>query len=285
MTMKDDLDVKYLFTITAPFATRWIGQTPSGFRLDLDYASDVIHGAGAGEGPKVSTDPVKLVESWPDTDEVVRSILDRGGPEQAAAEAPAAVDEDEADAAGGAGKRGHRRGKPSFQAQLKRARDMATELDHAKNWFGLTGTVAAGMDWAQLRPDGVVDFDGRLTLRDETGVLVNAVVLGSVDLVRPGEPRPLTLDQAVENLREGKAEKIGFALALRFEAAQEPEPWAAKRYRRVGTLKYRRLSRGQCLGIGRLMSFADSTSRFLIDVVSVAPNPEKLEAFGDARVG
>jgi hypothetical protein len=270
MTMMEGLDVKYLFSITAPFATRWIGKTPAGFRLDLDYASDVIHGPGGGRGPKVTTDLVKLNDSWPNVAKAVETILGR-----APREAAAPVEEHDEPAA-------RKRGSPkkSDERNLKRARDLATEEDHAVNWFGLTGTVAAGMDWAQLRPDGVVDFDGRLTLRDEEGTLVNAVVLGSVDLIKPGNSRPLTLDEAVEHLREAKNDEVGFALALRFETVQEPEPWAAKRYRRVGALKYRRLSRGQCLGVGRLKSFTDSSSRFLIDVVSVAPNPSELNLFG-----
>ena len=40
--MIDGLDVRYLFTINAPFATRWVGKTPAGYRLDLDYAADVV---------------------------------------------------------------------------------------------------------------------------------------------------------------------------------------------------------------------------------------------------
>jgi hypothetical protein len=267
MTMMDGLDVKYLFTIAAPFATRWIGKTPAGFRIDLDYASDVSRGPGGGRGPKVTTDLAKLNESWPDVAKAVEAILGR-----APREAPPLVVEQKPP--------GRRHGADAERARLRRARDLATEEEHAVNWFGLTGTVAAGMDWAQLRPDGVVDFDGRLTLRDEDGTLVNAVVLGSVDLIKPGNARPITLDEAVEHLREAKNDEIGFALALRFEAVQEPEPWAAKRYRRVGAHKYRRLSRGQCLGVGRLKSFTDASSRFLIDVVSVAPDPSRLDLFG-----
>jgi hypothetical protein len=268
MTIIDDLDVRYLFSITAPFATRWVGKTPAGYRIDLDYASDTTHRAGGG-GPRVTTDIEKLRESWPNLNASVDAILAR--PDE---DAPG----DKPDHA-----KRHPRGSGDDQ-KLERARDRANEKDHAACWFGLSGTVAAGMDWAQLRPDGVVDFDGRLTLRDEQGALINAVVLGSVDLVK-GDERPLTLDEAVERLRGGEPDKVGFALALRFEAAQEPEPWAAKRYRRARALKYRRLSQGQCLGVGRLVSFADAASCFVIDVVSVLPKPAAIDNFGHATDG
>jgi hypothetical protein len=234
----DAVEARYMFTISAPFATRWVGSNPAGYRLDLEYA--VSDASQPDVGPSVKTDPVKLARSWPNILARVTTIIQRQDP----AAVPVELTAD----------------------NLDRARRLATQADHDEHWFGMTGTVAAGMDWAMLRADGVVDFDGRVTLKDDTGLFVNAIVLGSADLVLPGEIRPLTLDQAVERLKNSKGE-TGLAVALRFEAAQEPEPWAAKRYRRSGAFKYRRLSRGQCLGVGVVKSFGHSAC-FEVDVVA-----------------
>jgi hypothetical protein len=143
-------------------------------------------------------------------------------------------------------------------------RDFFEDSDEPNRpWLGIEGRIVSGVDWALLRADGVMEFDGQLVLTDGPlddkkgkGVLVNARTSGSVDLC-PKQDRPYSLDNAVDMLRDsGYGTGVGIALAIRFEAPQESEPWASKKYtRRKGQLKYIRLSRGQFIGHGRLEAF------------------------------
>jgi hypothetical protein len=146
-------------------------------------------------------------------------------------------------------------------------------------WLGIEGRIVSGVDWALLRADGVMEFDGQLVLTDGPlddkkgkGVLVNARTSGSVDLC-PKQARPYSLDNAVDMLKDsGYGTGVGIALAIRFEAPQESEPWASKKYtRRKGQLKYIRLSRGQFIGHGKLEAFGSKSggAHIALDVYQV----------------
>jgi hypothetical protein len=152
-------------------------------------------------------------------------------------------------------------------------------------WLGLKGHIISGVDWALLRGDGVIEFDGQITLSDGpaddkkgVGVLVNARTSGAVDLVGKDEARPLSLDHALERWMASDA-NVPIALNVRFEAPQEPEPWASKKYtRRKGQLRYAALSRGQFVGCGAIKTNKQNAASIKLDLFQVVPNLE-LEVF------
>jgi hypothetical protein len=157
-------------------------------------------------------------------------------------------------------------------------------------WLGLRANIISGVDWALLRADGVVEFDGQLTLRDgpqvdrgKVGVLVNARTSGVIDLISKGGSRPSSLDHALSLWLASDA-SLPVALNIRFEAPQEPEPWASKKYtRRKGQMKYAALSRGQFVGCGFVKMNKQDAATIDLDVFQAAPNLDfKLENLSES---
>jgi hypothetical protein len=53
----------------------------------------------------------------------------------------------------------------------------------SQDWSGLTGKILSGADIFLVRPDSVLMLDGRVTIRSDDGVLIDAVYKGALDLV------------------------------------------------------------------------------------------------------
>jgi len=261
--------LRYMFDLETRLAARWVGKTPAGFRIDIEYQS-----AGAN---KVKTDPVKLLADWPASS--VDWLFERIDYEKAHA-APAENGAYVAAAkqllhVGPKAEELWAAGKPRayLVAKSVSSREILTAVreyvaacpEYQSNdpsvelpWLGFDGDIVTGIDWAVLRADGVVEFDGRVTLRGhgpdsqntDEYILINVEFGGAVDFLQA--QRPVTIDQAAELLKTVRG-IADLALAMRFEAPQQPEPWAAKRYKRNrGQLRYRHLSRGQFVGIGTI---------------------------------
>jgi hypothetical protein len=131
-------------------------------------------------------------------------------------------------------------------------------------WFGVEGRSLNGGDWALVRSDAVVVFDGRVTLETfehghakenpdgkEDGFIFDMIVRGHVDL---RGPKPL--DEAAvlfQQLRNGQhIDSLPIRLAVNFEGAQNEASWTSKEIRRRASQhwKYARLMRGQFIGVG-----------------------------------
>ena len=209
-----ELAHEYMFSIKTKFPTRWVGETPAGYRLDVEYR-------GSGEGGEI----------WTNYDELVATVV-------------------------------------------KGLRKKFEDGSPGRPWLGIDGRIVSGVDWALLRADGVIEFDGQFVLSDElgpdpdaSGVLVNARTSGAVDLFAgPDVTRPYSLQHCVDEVKAiGAMKYVGIALSIKFEAPGESEPWASKKYtRKKGQLKYIELSRGQFIAKGRLTSFASASA--LIDL-------------------
>jgi len=159
---------------------------------------------------------------------------------------------------------------------LAAVRDFSKENADYPPWLGLEGHILSGVDWSLLRSDGVIEFDGQLTITDGLlndkkgeGVLVNARTSGAVDLVANDAERPYSIEHAMD-LWLRAAGDVPVALNIKFEAPQESEPWASKKYtRRKGQLKYVMLSRGQFVGCGTIKSLQKQGTTIELEVFQV----------------
>ncbi len=62
-----------------------------------------------------------------------------------------------------------------------------TDISHAPNWRGLSGAIVSGADFLLFRLDGVLELDGRITMRATDGTLIDATYKGLVDLYEARE--------------------------------------------------------------------------------------------------
>lgn len=121
-------------------------------------------------------------------------------------------------------------------------------------WQGIEGTILSGTDWATVRSDGVISFDGRATIRTDDEFLIDAVVSGVVDL-RP-RTTPMTRNKSREVytdwLNGGLKHAIPVSLAVHFEAAENVESWANNKIKKASEAywKYERLVRGNFVALG-----------------------------------
>lgn len=75
----------------------------------------------------------------------------------------------------------------------QRNKEVASLADaHARSWNGLDGEILGGGDFFLVRSDGVLELDGRVTIRAlPDGTLIDAVYTGLVDLTRIASGQPL----------------------------------------------------------------------------------------------
>jgi len=237
------LTSQYMFSIDTAFPTRWVGETPAGYRIDVEYR-------GSGRPDEISTDNKKLV-----ADHGLRALYDT--------------------------LRGTGRNDTDDQV-VTRLRAEYADGRPDRPWLGLEGRVVSGVDWALLRADGVIEFDGQFVISDRLapdpdakGVLVNARTSGAVDLFPGPSARPLSLQHCVDRVKAiGPKEHVGIALSVKFEAPGESEPWASKKYtRKKGQLRYIELSRGQFIAKGKLTSFGNAGASVRLDVFQIEVDP------------
>jgi hypothetical protein len=150
-------------------------------------------------------------------------------------------------------------------------------------WEGFEGTLLSGGDFALLRLDGVLQLDGRLTLRSREGVLADATYKGTIDLVESARvaaliaehsPQHKGLTKAIHALEASTFEdyargqplsaplELPLLLYMAFEAANTPWTnapgedlsWPAKRYlaHEKDFWRYRLLMRRLFIATGKL---------------------------------
>jgi hypothetical protein len=149
-------------------------------------------------------------------------------------------------------------------------------------WSGFEGTVLSGGDFALVRLDGVLQLDGRLTLKSREGVLTDATYKGVIDLVEAARVAKLIeehrdrkgLSKAIHGLEaatfedyaRGKAlnapVQLPILLYVAFEAANTPWTnapgedlsWPQKRYlaHEEDFWRYRLLVRRLFVATGKL---------------------------------
>jgi hypothetical protein len=269
--------LKYMFSIKAGFPARWVAKTPAGYRIDVEFHTARSEYAITVDVKQYWQAWGKEVREWllkqPTTLDDWKALLTKE--ERPIIEALAKK------LTGEAAQNGATLETEAGRAELGVLLADLREYFRGKDvdglpWLGLSGHIVSGVDWALLRADGVVEFDGQWVLadgnlEDKNAVLVNARTSGSVDLCSSTRERPLTLDHAVATIHAIEDDaQVGIALAMKFEAPQEPEPWASKKYtRRKGQLRYIRLSRGQFVAIGKLKAFGKSAAEVQLDVYQV----------------
>jgi|HubBroStandDraft_4_1064222.scaffolds.fasta_scaffold70523_1 hypothetical protein len=253
---------RYVFTLSAPVTAMPVGETPTGYRVDIEYQTP----------GKVETRPVDYYDSWvgtlntTDFDALLVAINNstvdtlKGNPTGASetqketiakaifqmrqppppppgqpvpAQPPAAVAAP---------------GPPSAFATI--------------GWYGLDALLLSGSDWAIIRSDGVAEFNGRLILRskDADGGLVSVAAGGPVDFVAVlGLPNITTVVsspsqglQAVLNKLQTGVPPAAVLIAATFDASGDAQPWAPPRMKREAKdfWKYAVLTRGQFVAVG-----------------------------------
>lgn len=162
------------------------------------------------------------------------------------------------------------------------------------------GTILSGGDFALLRLDGVLELDGRMTLKTHDGVLVDAAYSGIVDLDRGGKVDTLICDavndeklneqvhaaetQIFESHADGKikAASTPILLCVSFETASMPWTtapgedlsWVKDRYigHRRKFWQYRRLARRPFIAAGNLHcvgSFPNGITGIDVDILAL----------------
>ena len=222
----------YFFSVEPRIETIPVGEVPGGFRVDLRYIT---------AGSKVWTDPRAYDREWSSVE------LDKKLAEISAHAGEPALPE-----------------KLSYKslAPVRKQSGADSALEAALSagviqWPGMDGEILSGTDWATVRTDGVITFDGRVTIRTDDDFLVDAVVSGVVDLREPGKPHAEADSRTVFTswLNGGIAHAVPVSLGVHFEAASNVESWANVKIKRASSnfWKYVRLVRGQFLAIGEMV--------------------------------
>jgi hypothetical protein len=222
--------LRYLFSIDCEnLVSEYAGELPAGSRVHVRY----------GDG-KLSTDNAEYQKDW------IGPLKDSSIPGgSAVGDALSGLENPDARA--------------KEIAKLKLNGELPKELNGL--WAGLDGDVLRGIDWALVRKDGVVVFDGRVTLRaseqdHKNGFLIDALITGAVDLAPPEDQTPEGGSATYYRWKAGslKDKVIKVALGVRFEASGEAPPDASEDYKRKvkNFPRYMRLTRHQCSGFGEL---------------------------------
>lgn len=198
----------------------------------------------------------------------------------------------------------------SWQEDLPKEENHSSEKPLlAKDWCGMGGGVLSGADFLLVRADGVLELDGRVTLRANDGTLIDATYWGLADLERDlvdengdkvvfSEERTLAREPSSEAATSPAYLKfvsgqlkgtIGLNLSIRFET--DTGPWTtsaeaqdatwtqpARKNQGQNAHKYRILVRGQFCGFGKMTLGSNSggltsPSNIQIDVYSLKATP------------
>jgi hypothetical protein len=231
--MEEAMGLKYLFTIDcANLVSEYAGELPAGSRVHVRYGAGTLKTVQAEYEP-AWIQPLSRLEKLSDDQKAALAEL---GSQQ------------------------------TPDLRVAKLAELSQRLpDAAKRiWAGIEGTVVRGIDWALVRKDGVVTFDGRVTLKateppnagNPDGFLIDALISGAVDL---DPTAPATADAAAAIYNSWKTgtlnpHVINVALGVRFEASGAPPADASADYQRKTKSfpRYMRLTRRQCLGAGTL---------------------------------
>jgi hypothetical protein len=167
------------------------------------------------------------------------------------------------------------------EADWKAIEQQADEYNES-GWKGLVGSVLSGSDFLQIRADGVIELDGRVTLRADDQTLIDARYSGLIDLdsLLPGPlptARPTRTDVAktspgYEQFVHGRFTKDDLPLMLFITFDTSTGPWSTENAEDVtwtkpsqdrhrgNVWKYAEYVRRQYLGVGT-MSFEHSPGK------------------------
>jgi hypothetical protein len=255
MAVPVNLEIRYVFTMSANVTATPVGETPTGYRVDVQYQ---IPGT-------VSTDVARYYDDWvatlspADFSALVAYI---GGATATAFQGKPATSATPAE-------------KGTIVAAIVTMRKAAVPPAPAPpqppppamatlGWYGLDAELLSGSDWAIIRSDGVAEFTGRLTLRstDSDEGLLSVTAGGPVDLltvmggvIGAVPPSPSQGLQTVLNaVQGGQLAPAPVLMAATFDAAGVAESWAPKRMKRQadGFWKYKILTRSQFAGLGHV---------------------------------
>ena len=250
---------QYFFSIDTRFDGKPVGDVPGGFRMDIAYE----------EGGRISTDSGKYFRDWIESNaqlkdwwKAIEGLPDVGALQDSrtAYDAIATV---------------RKLGKfDPYGPEVRRQHgDLKPELE----WFGIEGEVLSGGDWTIVRHDGVVCFDGRMTIRssDEDRSLLDTSLTAVVDLRNRAKDSILDGGAIYRRWRSagfGKGKEVPVVFAATFESVQQAAPsWAPKRYARQAEhyWKYARLIRSQFVAVGTVTLDSGSLSPVKLDVYEV----------------
>jgi hypothetical protein len=152
-----------------------------------------------------------------------------------------------------------------MQALYKPA-DPANVRSNGKNaylklWQGLTGSTRSGGDFMLLRKDGVLELDGRITIKAENGPLIDLVYRGNVDLLNIKLFKDLGDKAYGFFLQQKPSFDLPLSVHVAFETASGPwleegedMSWIKNRYRDHidNSAMYQGLTRHTFMGRGSL---------------------------------
>ena len=250
---------QYFFSIDARLDGNAVGDVPGGFRMDIAYE----------EGGRVSTDGEKYFRAWIEKNP---NLKDWWTAIEGLPEVGVLVDSRQAyDAIAALRKLG--KFDPYGPEVRSRHGDHKPELE----WFGIDGEILSGGDWTIVRHDGVVRFEGRMTIRssDEDRALLDTCLTAVVDLRHRAKDSIQDGGSIYRRWRSSgfdKGREVPVVFAMTFESAQHAVPsWAPKRYARQAEhyWKYARLARGQFVAVGTVALDTAALSPMKLDVYEV----------------
>jgi hypothetical protein len=250
---------QYFFSIDTRLDGKPVGDVPGGFRMDIAYEEG---GRVWTQGEKYFRDWIERRPSLTDWWKPIEGVPDVGVLEDSrlAYDAIATL---------------RKLGKfDPYGPEVRRQHgDRKPELE----WYGLDGEVLSGGDWTMVRHDGVVRFEGRMTIRssDEDRALLDTCLTAVVDLRQRAQDSIQDGGSIYRRWRSsgfGKGREVPVVFAATFESAQQAAPsWAPKRYARQAEQhwKYARLTRGQFVAVGKVALDTASLSPMKLDVFEV----------------
>ena len=261
MAAPSNLDIRYVFSLDATVDATPVGETPTGYRVDILYLPP----------GKVYTKPIEYFDAWiaPQVTAILpllNTALNLVGP--SALTDPAGL---------ASGKNNIFDAIVAYRKSLsvqQPAKQPPPALLSALPWHGFDGELLSGSDWAVIGSDGVANFTGLVTLRstDADQGLLALTLEGPVDLLSlivqgvPASPSQ-GFQSVLSAAQSGALQKAPLVIAATFDAAGDAEPWAPKRMRRQaeGFWKYRPLTRSQFAALGNA-SFAKSPDNPIVGV-------------------
>jgi hypothetical protein len=254
MAAPSNLDIRYVFSLEANVDATPVGETPTGYRVDIQYLPP----------GKVFTDPLRYFDDWvaPQVAKITPNLNDpsvkglKGANDKEKGQIVDAI--------------------VAYRQSLsvQPPQQPPPALLSALPWYGFDGELLSGSDWAIIGSDGVANFTGLVTLRstDADQGLLALTLEGPVDLLSlivqgvPASPSQ-GFQSVLSAAQSGALQKAPMVIAASFDAAGDAEPWAPKRMRRQadGFWKYRPLTRSQFIALGNA-SFSKSPDSPIVGV-------------------
>lgn len=157
-----------------------------------------------------------------------------------------------------------------------------------RRWTGIEGTILSGADFMLVRPDGVIELDGRVTIRANDETLIDTTYRGLIDLEqydagateRSISPTEAAVSAAYQRFISGEVARAAFPLQLSLGFETNTGPWStddaedatwtkpSQARHRGNVWKYSGLVRRQFTGFGAI-NFTMQRGKL--------PQPERIE--------